>query len=138
MSPCWRAWDPSPPSYASWINLENITIGDRLFFLHIPKTGGTALSECFGVLMKDFFGMGISKRTCKSNVGWHPDWWPHNETIPQFTIRWCYIHLPRRALHVSDKVRPAIWSHEGVSYYPDIAFPYNLFTAPTVCSRAGR
>ena len=39
---------------------------------------------------------------------------------------------------MSDKVRPAIWPHEGVSYYPDIAFPYNLFTAPTVCSRAGR
>ena len=44
----------------------------------------------------------------------------------------------RRALHMSDKVRSAIWPHEGVGYYPDIAFPYNLFTAPTVCSRAGR
>ena len=39
---------------------------------------------------------------------------------------------------MSDKVRSAIWPHEGVGYYPDIAFPYNLFTAPTVCSRAGR
>ena len=39
---------------------------------------------------------------------------------------------------MSDKVRSAIWPHEGVGYYPDIAFPYNLFTAPTVGSRAGR
>ena len=44
----------------------------------------------------------------------------------------------RRALHMSDKVRSAIWPHEVVRYYPDIAFPYNLFTAPTVGSRAGR
>jgi len=38
---------------------------------------------------------------------------------------------------VADKVSPAVWSDESVSYYPDLTFPYNLLATPTACSRAG-
>ena len=43
----------------------------------------------------------------------------------------------RRAINVADKVSPTVWSDEGVSYYPDLTFPYNLLATPTACSRAG-
>ena len=43
----------------------------------------------------------------------------------------------RRALHMADKVSPAVWPDKGVSYYPDLAFPYYFLAPPTACSSAG-